>query len=324
VGVGAEVKKMGSRDIWYVETTADMLAAGRGELRKALAEIVKEALARGWVDADKAKRWLEKLESGRVSMEGWPKYEVGLSSSGSLEVRFAYISPDSIEREAQRLREMGLEEGEHYTVKMPEGGGRGYVSILKEGLAYAAWLSVYGSGEQQKLAAEFVKYILQRAKEKGEKVYEKAREIVEEGKARGSLKLEGFEKRVEVEGREHVVKVTGGRAELEERQDGRKLLRLTITAEVDGVRHEYEMTYGRYGRNNTAVGFAVARANAPGGREADAERFSALVKALTGREPGVYRMKNGKIKCYREHLDGFMRFTELADAIARWLEETSL
>jgi hypothetical protein len=32
--------------------------------------------------------------------------------------------------------------------------------------------------------------------EAGKEVYEKAREIVEEGKARGSLKLEGFEKRV--------------------------------------------------------------------------------------------------------------------------------
>jgi hypothetical protein len=30
-------------------------------------------------------------------------------------------------------------------------------------------------------------------------------------------------------------------------------------------------------------------------------------------------MKNGKIGCYREHLDGF---AELADAVERWLEET--
>jgi hypothetical protein len=115
-----------------------------------------------------------------------------------------------------------------------------------------------------------------------------------------------------------VVKVTGGRAEFEESRRGKKLLRLTTTAEVDGVRHEYEVIYGN-GRNNTAV----ARANAPGGKETDAERLAAVVKALTGRELGVYRMKNGKIKCYREHLDGFMRYAELADAIARWLEETS-
>jgi len=68
-------------------------------------------------------------------------------------------------------------------------------------LTYAAWLSVYGEGERQKLATEFVEYILQRAKEAGEDVRKKAEEVVEEGKARGSLTLKGFEKRVEVEGR---------------------------------------------------------------------------------------------------------------------------
>ncbi|MFZ8809295.1 MAG: hypothetical protein ACO2PN_14475 [Pyrobaculum sp.] len=54
---------------------------------------------------------------------------------------------------------MGLEEGRHFTVKMPEEGRYCYVSILKEGLAYAAWLSVYGSGRLRELAAEFVNYI---------------------------------------------------------------------------------------------------------------------------------------------------------------------
>jgi hypothetical protein len=173
------------------------------------------------VDASKAEGWLEKLESGRVLKEGWPKYEVGLTSSGSLEVRFASISPDSIEREAQRLREMGLEEGKHFTVKMPEGGGRGYVSILREGLECAAWLSVHGSGEQQRLAADFVEYILQRTREAGGNVYEKASKIIEEGMSRGSLRLEGFEGVVEVEGRRHVVKVIGGGAELDEGRTAR-------------------------------------------------------------------------------------------------------
>ncbi len=136
-----------------------MLAAGREELRKALAEVVREAVARGWVDAGEAESWLKKLEKGRVLKKGWPKYLVRLSSSGSLEVRFSSTNPDSIEREAQRLREMGLEEGRHFTVKMPEGGGKGYVSIFRVGLEHAAWLSVYGSGEQQRWAAEFVEYI---------------------------------------------------------------------------------------------------------------------------------------------------------------------
>jgi hypothetical protein len=72
-----------------------------------------------------------------------------------------------------------------------------------------------------------------------------------------------------------------------------------------------------------ARGFAYARAD-PDGREADAERFSALIKALTGKEPWILHMKNDMIMmvCGRAHLDGLKRFAELADAIERWLEKT--
>jgi len=320
-GVSAEVKKEGDRDVWRIDVTTDRLAAGREELRKALAEIVETARGNGWVDADKAKRWLEKLEGGLTLREGWPKYYVGLNE-GALVVRFSSPNPDSIEHQAQRLREMGLEEGKHFTVKMPK-GGKGYVNILKEGLAYAARLSVRGEEERQKLAAKFVEYILQRAKEKGEEVYEKAREIIEEGRSWGSLTLKSFEKEVEVNGEKHKVKVIDGEA-VEEDRDGRKLLRIRITAEVDRVRRDYVVTYSRYGRDNAALGFATARAD-PDGREADAERFTALIKALTGREPKVYRKKNGQImiECGRGHLDGFKRYAELADTVERWLEETS-
>ena len=323
-GVSAEVRKEGGRDEWYVRATIDRLAAGRKELRDALAEFVKKAVKSGWVDADKAEHWLEKLKRGRVSAEDWPKYYVGLARSGALMVIFGSTSPDSIEREAQRLRDMGLEEGRHFVTKMPESGKKGYVSILKEGLAYAAWLSVHGEGEQRRLAAEFVKYILQRAWEEGEDVYEKAKEIVDEGRARGSLTLKGFEKEVEVDGKKHTVKVIDGSAELEESWSGKKLLRIRITAEVDGVTREYEITYGRY-EKNTAKGFAVARASVPGGREADAERLSTLVEVLTGKKPRVYRKNDGTIEivCGREHLDGFARYAELADAIIKWLKETS-
>ncbi len=331
-GVTAEVKREGVGDEWYVRATTDMLAAGREELRKALAELVREAAARGWIDAGKAERWLEKLEKGRVLREGWPKYEVRLVE-GALVVRYETTNSGNIEEEAQQFRKIGLQEGKHFSVKMPEGGKAGYVSILKEGLAYAAWLSVRGEGEQQKLAAKFVEYILQRAKEEGEEVSEKAKKIIEEGKARGSLKLEGFEKKVEVNGKTYVVKVIGGKA-VEEDRDGRKLLRIKIKAEVgrvegehtivDRVVREYTITYSRHGDKNKTTGYAVARADAPGGREADAERFSVLIKALTGKEPRVYRTRNGAIiiMCGRKHLDGFRSFAELADAVEKWLEET--
>jgi len=319
-GVGAEVKEKGSRDEWYVIAYTDMLAAGRKELRDALAEIVRRAVESGWISEETAKHWFDKLEKGRVLREGWPKYNVGLKE-GALEVRYQSTNPGSIEREVQRLRGMGLEEGRHFSVRMPGGGRKGYVLILKEGLAYAAWLSVHGSGERQKLAAEFVGYILDRAREEGDDVRRKAEEVVEEGRARGSLRLEGLEK--EVDGR--LVRVMGGGAELERSRSGKTLLRIKITAEVDGVRRDYTITYGRYERSNRAFGFALARADAPGGREADAERLAALVKALTGKKPRVRRMKDGTIviKCTREHLDGFARYAELADAVERWLEKTS-
>jgi hypothetical protein len=238
-GVSAEVKrKEGGRGERRVEVSTNRLAAGHEKLRKALAEIVREAIVRGWVDADKAGGWLEKLEKGRVLKEGRPRYRVRLVE-GALEVRLASTDPNSIEREVQRFKEMGLEEGKHFSVKMPEGDRDGYVYVRREGLAYAAWLSVHGSEKQRELAAEFVNYILQRAWEEGEDVYRKAEEIVEEGKERGSLTLKGFEKEVEVDGKKHIVKVIGGDAEIEESRRGKPLLRIKITAEVGRVEGEH-------------------------------------------------------------------------------------
>ncbi len=322
-GVDAKVRREGGRDVWYVEATTDRLAAGRKELRDVLAEIVRRAAESGWVGEETAKRWLEKLEGGLTLREGWPKYHVGLTES-ALVVKYRSTNPGNIEREAQRLEAMGLEEGRHFSVKKPE-GGMGYVSILKDGLMRAAWLSVHGSGDRQRLAAEFIGLILERAKKEGREVYEKAEEIVRRGREMGSLRLADVKGReVFVGGKKYVVGVIGGGAEPEKSWSGKTLLRIQITAEVDGVRGEYMMAFSRRGDNNAAVGYAVARADAPGGREADAERFSALIKALTGKEPRVRRMKDGTIiiECGREHLDGFARYAELADAIAKWLEET--
>jgi hypothetical protein len=318
-GVDAEAKKREGKDEWYVWATTDKLATGRKELRDALAEVVREALAKGWADAGRAERWLEKLRSGITLKEGWPKYLVRLAHSGSLEVRYQSTNSDSIEREARRLKAMGLVEGRHFTAKMPESGKKGYVLILKRGLERVAWLSIHGSGDQQELAAHFVDLILKRAEKEGGAVHEKALEIVRRGREVGSLKLadvRGAE--VFVGGRRHVVDVLGGGAQSEEGRNGRTLLRITITAEIDGVRRDYTITFGRYGKDNAAVGRAYIR------DEGDAERYSALIKALTGEEPRVYRV-GGRIiiKCGEGHLDGFARYAELVEAIERWLEETS-
>jgi hypothetical protein len=42
-----------------------------------------------------------------------------------------------------------------------------------------------------------------------------------------------------------VVKAIDGGAELEEGRSGKTLLSVKITAEVDGVRSEFEITFGR-------------------------------------------------------------------------------
>ncbi len=187
-GVDAEARRARGRSLWYVAAYTDELAAGRRELREAVAGIVREALARGWIGADKAARWLRKLERGRTARRGRPKYRVGLVE-GALEIRHRSTSRESIEGEAKRLAEMGLKEGVHFSVRMPEGGRKGHVSMLKGGLAYAAWLSVHGEGERRMLAEDLVDYILLRAREEGGEVYGKALEVVEAGRAVGSLRL---------------------------------------------------------------------------------------------------------------------------------------
>jgi len=144
-------------------------------------------------------------------------------------------------------------------------------------------------------------------------------EVAEGGGEAGSLGLEGLGS----DGR--LVGAMGGGAQPEGagRQDP--------TEDSDsrrGRRHAERLHDGvwQVWSRNEASGFAVARADAPGGREADAERLSALIKALTGKRPRVYRRSDGvvMIECYEEHLEGFMRFAELAGVIARWLEETRI
>ncbi len=67
------------------------------------------------------------------------------------------------------------------------------------------------------------------------------------------------------------------------------MLRIKITAEVDGVKSDYTITYGRYG-TNAALGFAVARADAPGGRRR-MRRGSPLCE-----EPRIRRKSEGAIE----------------------------
>jgi hypothetical protein len=309
LGVAAEARR-GAGGVWRVAASVGRLAAGARELREAAAKAVRGAVGAGLVPGRRAGRWLEALEGGRAPPRG---YSPALSNTGALAVRFISTNAASVEREARRLREVGLVEGLHFTVKMPEGGRAGRVSILKEGLACAAWLAARGSGERQRLAAGLVEHVLEKAERRGGAVYEKVKKVVEEGRAWGSLTLRGFEKEVEVGGRRRAVKVFFWDAEAGE------ALRISITAEVDGVEDVYTAVFRR--RRGRIAGYAHARADAPGGREADAERFAAVIKALTGREPKVRRRRSGYIDVFfgRAHLDGFAKYKELVDAVMGWL-----
>jgi hypothetical protein len=296
-GVSAEVKsKEDGRGEWRVEATTDMLAAGREELRKALAEIVKTARDNGWVDADKAGRWLEKLEKGVATWEG-KKFSMRVVE-GALEVRFNPTSRESLEEVAGEFKAMGLVEGVHFTVRW--GGERGRVYLLAEGVRRLAWVSTYGEGEQRQRAAEFLKFLEEKARAKGGEVLRKLEALLEEGRGRGALRLVGLEK--------DGVKVLD--VKTEEKDDK---LYVTIRAEIDGAVEEYRLTFTRERDGTRRLQFYVR------GEEAVA-RAVKLIEVLTGERPSVTEMPDGRtrIRGSERHIDALVRYEELRETIERW------
>ena len=295
-GVGAEVKKVGGGGVRQVRAATDALAAGREELRKALAEIVKTACDNGWVDEKKARRWLEKLEKGVVAWEG-KKFMVRLVE-GALVVRFSSTSRESLEEVAGEFKAMGLVEGVHFTVRW--GGGRGYVSLLAEGVRHLKWVSEHGEEEQRRRAAEFLKFLEEKARAKGEEVFRKLEALLEEGRSRGALRLVGLEK--------DGVKVLD--VKTEERGDK---LYVMIRAEIDGVEEEYKITFTHRRGGARRLMFYVK------GGEAVA-RAVKLIEVLTGERPSVAERPDGltRIGGSGRHIDALARYEELREAIERW------
>ncbi len=60
------------------------------------------------------------------------------------------------------------------------------------------------------------------------------------------------------------MKMIDGGAEFDKGRSGKKLLRLRITAEVDGVRSEYTITYGRYGGRQRGSGMRLCQGRRTG------------------------------------------------------------
>jgi hypothetical protein len=293
-GVGAEVGEVGGGGVWQVRAATDVLAAGRKKLREALAEIIKTACDNGWVDERKARRWLEKLEKGMAAWEG-KKFMVRLVG-GALVVRFSSTSRESLEEVAREFKAMGLEEGVHFTVRWS--GGRGRVYLLAEGVRHLAWVSIHGEEGQRQRAAEFLKFLEEKAKAKGAEVLRRLEALLEEGRSRGALRLVGLEK--------DGVKVLD--VKTEEKDDK---LYVTLRAEVDGAAGQYKITFYRERRGAKRLQFFVR-----GG----AARAVKLVEVLTGERPQVTEMPNGltRIRGSERHIEALARYEELMEAIEKW------
>jgi hypothetical protein len=248
------------------------------------------------VDEKKARRWLEKLEGG-VAVWEEKKFEMR-HAGGTLIVSFSSTSRESLEEVAREFKAMGLVEGVHFTVRWS--GGRGRVCLLAEGVRRLAWLSIHGEEGQRRRAAEFLKFLEEKARAKGGEVLRKLEALVEEGRSRGALRLVGLER--------DGIKVLY--VKTEEKDDK---LYVTIKAEVDGAAGEYKITFYRakdgirYLRFYVRGGEAVARA-------------VKLVEVLTGERPSVTEMPDGRtmIKGSGRYIDAMARYEELREAIERW------
>jgi len=296
-GVDAEVERESGRDVWRVYAYTDVLASASEELRDALANIVRRAVEHGWVDEEKARRWLEKLEGGVAAWEG-KKFMVRLSGSGALEVSFRSTSRKSVEDVVREFKAMGLEEGVHLAVRWSEGLGRVY--LLAEGVRRLKWVSIHGEEEQRRRAAEFLKFLEEKAKAKGAEVLRKLEALVEEGRSRGALRLVGLER--------DGVKVLD--VKTEEKDDK---LYITLRAEVDGAAGKYKITFYRERRGIRYLHFYVR------GGEAVA-RAVKLIEVLTGERPIAVEMPDGRtmIKGSGRYIDALARYEELREAIERW------
>jgi len=321
LGVKAEPKavedRSGGRHVWRIYATTDALAskAVLPLFREALARAVEEAAEKGWVEAEKAKRWAEKLKAGVTIAEDKPKFVIRITSKGALDIVYWTTSAERLAQYAEELKGLGLEEGVHFTTKTPKNGKQGTLYITAEGVVKLAELASHAESEEiRQKASEWLNHLLARAEESGgEEARRRVEELVEEGSARGVLTLTGLRREVEVEGGRHVVEIRRVEAWIDE--GGR--LRIRVEAVVDGVEMEREYTFTR-DRDNTTSGLVSTWSAAPGGREEDRRRLKALSTVIFG-EAGSEVAGGRQLKYTRRHLEHATRFREVKEAAERWL-----
>ena len=315
-GVEVRVRKEGNRGVWYIQAYTDQLAEGNEELRKGLIKAVEGALRRGLIDEEKAKRWIEKFEKGVSTWRGY-KFTIGLGG-GALQVKFQSTNPENIRKLKQELESLGLRESEHFTVKWSEDEKIGYIYITREGIIELAYIAKYGTDEAQRLgAASLIEHLRIKAELASKEVLVRLEKLVREGESRRPLHTEGLKTIVEIEWKGRHVEVPVEVKNIKAWEDGDKL-RIVVEAIVGGVEGQWTATFRRT-KKNAIEGYTVARVNAPGGREEDAKRIIALVKALTGEEPNIKLDKGKPVITYtRRHLDSFKKYTEVAGTIREW------
>ena len=171
--------------------------------------------------------------------------------------------------------------------------------LLVEGVRRLAWLSRHGEGEQRRRAAEFLKFLEEKARAKGGEVLRKLEALLEEGRSRGALRLVGLER--------DGVKVLDVKTEEEDDK-----LYVTLRAEVDGAVGEYRVTFTREKDGTRRLQFYV--------KSGAAARAVKLIEVLTGEKPQVTERPDGwtRIRGSDKHIEALARYEELREAIERW------
>ena len=182
---------------------------------------MEEAAEKGWVEAETAKRWAEKLKAGVTIAEDKPKFSILITNRGGLDIVHKTASAERLAQYAEELKGLGLEEGAHFTTKPPKNGKPGALRITAEGVVKLAELSHHAEdAETRQKASEWVNHLLARAGESGgEEAKRRLEKLIEEGAARGVSALTGLRREVEVEGGRHVVEIRRAEAQIDE--DGR-------------------------------------------------------------------------------------------------------
>jgi len=322
LGVKAEPKAVEDRSlgrhVWLIYASTDVLASKTvlPAFREAIARAVEEAAEKGWVEAETAKRWAEKLKAGVTIAEDKPKFRIQIPNTGGLGIIYKTTSAERLARYAEELKSLGLEKDIHFTTKTPKNGKQGTLYITVEGVKKLAELSHHAEdAETRQKASEWLNHLLARAGESGgEEVKRRLEKLIEEGAARGVLTLAGLRREVEAEGGRHVVEIRRVEARIE---GGRLYIR--VEAVVDGVAVEREYTFFR-DKNNRTLGRVSTQADAPGGRKEDLKRLKALSTVIFG-EAGNLMAGGKQLKYTRRHLEHAMRFKEIKEAAERWLRE---